>query len=393
MPEQNLELNFEALSGASGSGGGVGYVPLRTGMHEMAIGGWWSSNNTAITVSNTTMNALNNYIAFPFILAETVTVNRLFIRMNTVTSPVMTIRGGVMQFDTSTGYPTQATNVITFVTNAFQDLTTGFTAGAFREFVFSANVTLSANTWYALGMQVRAYTSGSVAPASTISNSVNSNLRFPAMKSRNGAAAQTNLTGTHCMGLGFNNGSTTQTYFGPGLNDGSSNLNIFPTATTQTQVGFKMDINLPADEIYIKKIELQAGGTNTGHSVNCTIYSDLAGTKAIGTSVTIANTELVTVTSQRHREYYFCPPVRIKPYKSYYVMWAVTSGTATTTNPTFIARVGTENNNLYPFDSGNRTFYRANSADANFTESSTFSTPVIIYFDTIKNTPRPQINS
>ena len=391
MPNHNGD-NFKALSGAAGSGGGVGYKPLRTGMHEMSINGWWISGNAIITVTSVTASALNNYVAVPFILAESVTINRVFLRVNAVTSPVMTIRGGISTFDTSTGFPTQVSSVISFVTNA-SGTVNSFTAGQFMEFVFAANVTLSANTWYCVAAQVTSFTSGSLTLSSVVSGSVLSNLRFPVCKTRSGAGAETNQTGQGMFGFGFFDGSTTESYYGPGLNDGSGNLNIFTATTTLTQVGFEMDLNLPVDEIYITKIELQLAGQNTGHSVNCTIYSDIAGTKAIGTSVTIANTELVTVTNFRHREYYFCPPVRIKPYKPYYVMWAVTSGTATSTNPTFISRVGYESDNYYSFDTGNRTYYRNNSADTNFTSSPTFSTPVIIYFDTVRNTPRPQINT
>jgi hypothetical protein len=101
----------------------------------------------------------------------------------------------------------------------------------------------------------------------------------------------------------------------------------------------------------------------------------------------------VTATSARTRAFYFAPPVRIKPYKTYYVMWEVASGTATATNPTFIGRIGIENVGYDSYDSLNQFYFRANSADANFTQSSGFVAPITIYYDTVKNTPRPHIGN
>ena len=74
-------------------------------------------------------------------------------------------------------------------------------------------------------------------------------------------------------------------------------------------------------------------------------------------------------------------------------MWEVTSGTATSTNPTFIARIGIDSDTLYPYDSENKIYYRANSADANFTSSPGFIAPMTVFYNTVEKTPRPHISS
>jgi hypothetical protein len=393
--EQVYNSQVEIFSGAAGSGGGVGYIPLRNGVFETCYTMQFGNSNTALTADNRgAFSAVNNYIALPFKLSESLTVNRFLIRISGATSPVMTVRGGVSQFDTTTGFPTQVSSQITFVTNAFQDLTTGFTAGAFTTFTFAADVTLSANTWYCAAAQVRAFTSGSLTPNTGLANSLFQVQRWPCQKARIGAAAETDAPGVvgSCM-LGYFNGVSTQYYIGHPA-DGSSNLNMFTASTTNTQAGFKLELNLPVDEILINKIVLHQSAQNSGHALRCKIFTDLAGANAIGTSVTLGTTTLVTATSLRMKAYYFAPPVRIKPYKTYYVMWEVASGTATGTNPTIISRIGIDTqayNNSY--DSLNEFYYRANSADANFTQSSGFVAPVTIYYDTVRNTPRPHIGS
>ena len=393
--EQIYSTEVEIFSGAAGSGGGVGFIPLRNGFFETFYTTQFGNSNTALTADNRgAFTANNNYVAFPFHLAESLTVNRFLIRISGLSSPVMTVRGGVCEFDTTTGFPTQVSNQITFVTNAFQDVTTGFTAGQLTQFNFAANVTLSANTWYCAALQVRSFTSGSLTPNAGLQNSMFSAQRWPCHKSRIGAAAQTETAGLmgSCF-LGFDNGSTTVYYLGHPQN-GSSNLNMFTAATTNTQAGFRLELNLPVDEIFINKIILHQSAQNSGHALRCKIFTDLAGANAIGTSVTLGTATLVTATSARMRAYLFAPPVRIKPYKSYYVMWEVASGTATGTNPTFIGRIGI-NNVVYDttYDSVNKFFFRANSADANFTQSSGFMAPVTIYYDTVRKTPRPHIGN
>jgi len=388
---QIIDTDFKALSGAAGSGGGVGYIPLKTGMYDFMLGYQFNSSNTSLTVSNQPLQALNNYIAMSFKLQESVTVNRVFIRVSGVSSPVLTLKGGIATFDDATGFPTQAANVITFVTNASATLTS-FTAGSFLEFIFPADVTLSAGTRYFVACQVTAYTSGTINLNNILAQSWWAIARFPEGKARIGASGQTQTGGLMMAGVGYNDGSTTTIYFGD-INDGSGNINIFPTSTTNTAVGARFALNLPVDEVYINKIALHQSGTNTGHSVRCKIFTDLAGSNAIGTSMTIANTSLVTVTSARTRMYHFVPAVKIKPYKNYYVMWEVTSGTATSTNPTFIARIGIDSDTLYPYDSENKIYYRANSADANFTSSPGFIAPMTVFYNTVEKTPRPHISS
>jgi hypothetical protein len=354
----------------------------------------FGNSNTALTADNRgAFSAVNNYIALPFKLSESLTLNRFLIRISGATSPVMTVRGGVSQFNTTTGFPTQVSNQITFVTNAFQDQTTGFSAGTFTTFNFAADVTLSANTWYCAALQVRAYTSGNLTPNTGLSNSLFSAYRWPTQKARIGAAAETDAPGVvgACM-LGYDNGVNTKYYIGH-PNDGSSNINLFTAATTNTQAGCKLELNLPVDEILINKIVLHQSAQNSGHALRCKIFSDLAGSKTIGTSVTLGTTTLVTATSARTRAYYFAPPVRIKPYKTYYVMWEVASGTATGTNPTFIGRIGIENVVYDSYDSLNQFYFRANSADTNFTQSSGFVAPITIYYDTVRNTRRPHIGN
>ncbi len=392
--EQVHNTEVEIFSGAAGSGGGVGFIPLRNGIFETFYTMQFGNSNTALTADNRgAFSAVNNYIALPFKLSESLTLNRFLIRISGATSPVMTVRGGVSQFDTTTGFPTQVSNQITFVTNAFQDLTTGFTAGAFTTFNFAADVTLSANTWYCAALQVRAYTSGNLTPNTGLSNSLFQAIRWPTQKARIGAAAQTDAPGVvgACV-LGYDNGATTKYYIGH-PNDGSSNINLFTAATTNTQAGCKLELNLPVDEILINKIVLHQSAQNSGHALRCKIFSDLAGSKTIGTSVTLGTTTLVTATSARTKAFYFAPPVRIKPYKTYYVMWEVASGTATGTNPTFIGRIGIENVGYDSYDSLNQFYFRANSADANFTQSSGFVAPITIYYDTVRNTPRPHIGN
>ena len=393
--EQVNNTQVEIFSGAAGSGGGVGFIPLRVGVFETCYTMQFGNSNTALTADNRgAFSAVNNYIALPFKLSESLTVNRFFIRISGATSPVMTVRGGVSQFDTTTGFPTQVSSQITFVTNAFQDLTTGFTAGTYTTFTFAADVTLAANTWYCAALQVRAYTSGNLTPNTGLANSLFQAIRWPTQKARIGAAAQTDAPGIigSCM-LGFDNGVSVQYYIGDPA-DGSSNINLFTAATTNTQAGFKLELNLPVDEILINKIVLHQSAQNSGHALRCKIFTDLAGANAIGTSVTLGTSTLVTATSLRMRAYYFAPPIRIKPYKTYYVMWEVASGTATATNPTIISRIGIDTqaySNSY--DSLNHFFFRANSADANFTQSSGFVAPVTIYYDTVRNTPRPSIGN
>ncbi len=392
--EQVHNTEVEIFSGAAGSGGGVGYIPLRNGIFETCYTMQFGNSNTAITVDNRgAFSAVNNYIALPFKLSESLTLNRFAIRISGAASPVMTVRGGVCEFDTTTGFPTQVSSQITFVTNAFQDLTTGFTAGTFTTFNFAANVTLSANTWYCAALQVRAYTSGTLTPNTGLANSLFQAIRWPTQKARIGAAAQTDAPGIigACV-LGYDDGSSTKYYIGD-PNDGSSNLNMFTASTTNTQAGCKLELNLPVDEILINKIVLHQSAQNSGHALRCKIFTDLAGANAIGTSVTLGTSTLVTATSTRARAYYFAPPVRIKPYKTYYVMWEVASGTATGTNPTFLGRVGIENNTYSSYDSLNQCFFRANSADANFTQSNGFVVPMNIYYDTVRNTPRPHIGN
>ncbi len=392
--EQVHNTEVEIFSGAAGSGGGVGYIPLRNGIFETCYTMQFGNSNTAITVDNRgAFSAVNNYIALPFKLSESLTLNRFAIRISGAASPVMTVRGGVSQFDTTTGFPTQVSSQITFVTNAFQDLTTGFTAGTFTTFNFAANVTLSANTWYCAALQVRAYTSGTLTPNTGLANSLFQAIRWPTQKARIGAAAQTDAPGIigACV-LGYDDGVSTKYYIGD-PNDGSSNLNMFTASTTNTQAGCKLELNLPVDEILINKIVLHQSAQNSGHALRCKIFTDLAGANAIGTSVTLGTSTLVTATSTRTRAYYFAPPVRIKPYKTYYVMWEVASGTATGTNPTFLGRVGIENNTYSSYDSLNQCFFRANSADANFTQSNGFVVPMNIYYDTVRNTPRPHIGN
>lgn len=389
-----ISTEVEIFSGAAGSGGGVGYIPLRNGFFETFYTSQLNAQNTSLTVDNRgAMSAVNNYVACPFHVDQSLTVNRFIIRMSGISAPVMTVRGGVSNFDTATGFPTQVASQITFVTNGFQDLTTGFTAGAFTSFSFGADVTLSANTWYCAALQIRSYTSGNITPNTGLSNSMFSISRWPCQKARIGAAAQTDAPGLMgAMALGYFNGSTTQYYLGhPG--DGSSNVNIFPTATTNTQVGCKLELNLPVDEIFINKIILHQSAQNSGHALRCKIFTDLAGANAIGTSVTLGTSTLVTATSLRSRAYLFAPPVKIKPYKSYYIMWEVASGTATGTNPTFLGRIGIDNNAYDSYDSLNQCFLRANSADANFTRSNTFMAPITICYDTVRKTPRPHIGN
>jgi hypothetical protein len=392
--EKVYNTEVEIFSGAAGSGGGVGYIPLKNGIFETYYTMQYGVNNISLTADNRgAFTAVNNYIAFPFKLSESLTVNRFYFRTSGSTSPVMTLRGGVCTFDTTTGFPTQVASQITFVTNAFQDLTTGFTNGTYTSFSFAADVTLSANTWYCAALQVRAFTSGSLTPNAGLQNSLFSIQRWPCQKARIGAAAQADASGLlgSCF-LGYFDGSTTKYYLGH-PQDGSSNINLFTSSTVNTQAGCKLELNLPVDEILINKIVLHQSAQNSGHALRCKIFTDLAGANAIGTSVTLGTSTLVTPTSIRNRAYYFAPPVKIKPYKTYYVMWEVASGTATSTNPTLISRIGIDTVDFDPYDSLNQFYYRANSADANFTQSSGFVAPISIYYDTVKNTPRPHIGN
>ena len=389
-----ISTEVEILSGASGSGGGVGYIPLNNGYFETFFTTQFGNSNTTITVDNRgAFTAVNNYVASPFHLTESLTINRFGIRIQALTSPVMTVRGGVCGFDTTTGFPTQVSSQITFETNGFQDLTTGFTAGNYTIFNFAANVTLSANTWYCAALQVRSFTSGSLTPNSGIANSLFAAQRWPTQKARIGAAAQTEAPGLMASYfLGYDDGASTKYYIGIPT-DGSSNINMFTASTTNTQIGCKLQLNLPVDEIFIKNIVLHQSAQNSGHALRCKIFTDLAGTNAIGTSVTLGTSTLVTATSARMRSYFFAPPVKIKPYKTYYVMWEVASGTATGTNPTFIARIQIENVTYDTQDSLNQVFLRSNSGDTNFTQSSGFMAPITIYYDTVRRTPRPHIGN
>lgn len=395
MVTNNVEIlntDLVMFSGSAGTGGGTSYIPLKNSFFDFMYSSQFQASATAITVSglaNGQMGALNNYICMPFILAESLRVNRLIMRVASVTSPVMIIKGGIMQFDITTGFPAQSSNVVQFVSSQSIGSSASFVIGNYTEFSF-ATTTLAANTWYAAGVSVSTFTSGVVAFSTQITQSWSSIQIWPSVRARNATGANSSISGVLPHAIGYNDGTSAVFYIGE-LSDGSSNINVLPTSNTNTQVGFKLELNLPVDEIGLNKILLMQSGINTSHAMVCKIYDSISGTKAIGTSLIISTSYLVApAPSSKQRYFYFNPPVRIKPYTTYYPMFEVTQGAGTLTNPSFIARPGIENQYFYPYDSTNHLYYRANQADANFTHSSSFMCPVALFFTDVRNTPRPQ---
>jgi len=405
MHTQNSEVSktdFTILQGQLGSGSGTGYVPQFTNEHEFWLSHHWSGQGgIANSVGTLTLNAVNNYYAFPFILNSTTTVNRLAVRIQSTSAPNLSITGGVMQYDTTTGFPTQTASVISFVANASQTLTdTGsgvnFVSGAFTVFTFTSAVTLAANTWYAAGVFVPSFTSGSVIIYTNTTNAVSSIKRFPCNLSRTGAGAQAQTAGKGGLALGFFDGTSYNYSIGEYVPGASVNITINATPTTQTQVGAKFEINLPLDEIYLNKILLTQSGINTSQSVVCKIYPDASGTTAIATSIVISTSNIFTSSTIRNRFYYFSPPIRLKGYRTYYAMWEVTNGIATTVNPSQIGRIFTgitTSNQYFGFDSTNLMFYRASTTDTSFTQSIGYYAPITLFFDYFKKTPRPSIST
>ena len=164
MVTNNVEiLNSEMVmfSGSAGTGGGTSYVPLKNSVFDFFNSPQFQVSATAVsaTVVNGTMGAVNSYVAMPFITAESVAVNRLIMRVGSVATPQMAVQGGIMQFDTTTGYPTQVGSVVQFVSSQTISTSASFVAGNYIEFAF-ATTTLAANTWYAAGAAVLTYTSG-----------------------------------------------------------------------------------------------------------------------------------------------------------------------------------------------------------------------------------------
>jgi hypothetical protein len=399
-----LTTDINMLSiGSIGSTDGTGFTPLYAGENEFQIGHWWgSAAASAIAPATITMSSVNNYFAMPFILNNTTTVNRLAMYVALSGSPNMTIRGGIMQYDLSTGFVTQnsSTGVITFVAGASTTLTdagtaTNFVAGQYTVFAFTSNVTLNANTWYAAGYTVSSYTSGAVTTYTFQNNSQFASQYWPCNSSRIGAGANTTSPGKGGVAVGFFDGTSYNYPIGEYYSAGNS-ININSTPTTLTQVGTKFEINVPQDELYLSKILLgQAaiGTSNTWANVVCKIYKDITATSAIATSIAISSVSNKTVGLQA-RNYFFSPPVRLKSYRSYYFMWEVTNGIATTVNPTQINRMltGVSTSMQYFYnDSNNLVHYRNNANDVNLSTSNGNALPIVLYFDYFKQTNPPRI--
>jgi hypothetical protein len=387
-----LNSDFKILSGSAGTGGGTSYVPLKNSVFDFMFSSQFQVSATAITatVVQGTLSATNNYVAMPFILAESLRINRLIMRVSTIATPVMQVQAGIMNFDTTTGYPTQnATSTVQFVSSQTVGTATSFTNGTYTEFSF-ATTTLSANTWYCYGAAISTYTSGNIVFNTQLSNSWLSSSAWPSIRVRTATGANSSITSQMTAAIGYNDGTSAVFYIGD-LTDGSSNISILPTVSGNTQVGFKLELNLPVDEIAINKIALHQSAINTSHTMVCKIYDSIFGTKAIGTSFFINTSYVVAVApSLKTRYYYFNPPVRIKPYTTYYPMFEVAQGAFTATNPSYVGRLNIENQYFYSYDSTNHLYYRAAAADATFTHSSSFIAPVSVYFTDVRNTPRPQ---
>jgi hypothetical protein len=394
-----LSTNFEIFStqGQAGSGAGAAYVPLKSGIFDqfMVSQLYPISANSTPAFNGNTLNTTNDFVFNTFLPSENIVVNRLLLRFSAATSPVLTVRAGVMPLDLGTGYPLQTSNVVAFLPGGFQDVSTAtsFVAGNYTEFIFSSSVTLNAGTWYCAGLTISARTSGTVTVSNQATNVLGQGQKWPQSGYRVGTVAST-FQSLGNYALGYNNGTSTTYYFGE-IHDGGGSLNILPSANTQTQVGFRFELNLPVDEIFINKIGFSNAGINTSHSMVCKIYSDISGAKLIGSSNIITSNNLLSASAgvNRLRFYFFAPPVRIKPYKQYFAMLEVASGSPTAVGPSYLGRIGIEFQRFYCYDSNNIVAYRANSADANFTYSTSFIASAVIFFDTVRETPRPQVSS
>jgi hypothetical protein len=402
---QVLSTDLEMLSiGAIGSPDGTNYKPLYAGDFEFQLNHWPGNQSaSAISINSLTLNTANNYYAVPFILNQTTTVNRLAMYVTLSGSPNLSIRGGVMEYDQSTGFVTQnsSTGVITFVAGANTTLTdTGtavnFIAGQYTVFAFTSNVTLNANTWYAAGYTVSAYTAGAVTTATFPSNSSLTTKRFPLNLSRTGASTQTQTTGRGGVLLGFFDGTSYNYPIGEYYPGGSGSININPTPTTQNQVGAKFEINLPQNELYLSKILLGQAAINTSHEVVCKIYPNISATSSIATSTLMSTSFCRTNGVIRNRMYYFSPPVRLKAYRTYYAMWEITNGLATTVLPTQFNRLysGVTTTYQYQFnDSLNQVFYRVNTSSPSLSSSNGYIVPMVLFFDYFRNTPSPMVTT
>jgi hypothetical protein len=280
--------------------------------------------------------------------------------------------------------------VVAFVPGAFQDISTAtsFTANTYTLFSFASTITLQANTWYCAGLAISSYTSGALTFNNSQTNSWFASMKWPQSGYRApGGTGAFQTAGNY--GVGFNNGTSTQMLFGF-LHDAATGLAIYTNSTTNTQVGFRFELNLPVDDIFINKILIGQTSINTTQSVVLKIYSDIAGSKLIGSSTVINSTNLVTGALVRPRYYFFAPPVRVKPYKQYFAMMEIVAGTATTSGTSFMSMIGIENRDYYPYDSNNIVAYRANLANANFTYNTGFIAPAIIHYNVSKKAPRPK---
>lgn len=351
----------EALGVAGSGANNTGFIPRRvTTFPDLIV----TTTNYHVDGSNDpsatgagNMTTLNNYVSRVFTAHENYSVNRVSFRVQAQSSPGSgyTITGGIASYDSSTGYPTQSGNAITFLGSG--TVGTTFTNGAYHTITLGSTVSLTAGTKYCVAFQTTVVGTGSIS-ISRLVGGYFSGCIFPAVQNRIGAAAQAKVQGgLNCPMLwGYNNGLYTQWYGAQFTSNDSSTaaftLNRSPLGSGSLEVGAQIRLDWNVQEVFIRGIAISRARIALGHTLVLKIYGPDAITQIENASASISSDQTGAETnSYRYRLFTFPQRVRLLPYTNYYVMLSAT-GTATNTNPTRIVTLdmtAEERRNAYDF--------------------------------------------
>jgi len=387
---------FSFKSKQSSIAGTPGVLP-RNAMYEYSITHNFIPSGISPDLTFEQLQNLNDFLATPFILQKPITVNCIALNSESQT-PNCTITAGVMAFSTTTGLPVGIST--TGVTGAGP--ITFLSAGRISNFgqwsnsipykiILDSPITLQANTYYAMGMQMTTYTSGAYrakykafgdhlqfnAPVSSHRATGNGSTGTSVVKSRN----------IWSVALGYSDGLGTDWLIGDMGNSGGTASLL--AGTTSTQVGFSMELNLPVDEVFITRIAVMER-RNSVQNVRCRIFTDIQGNNAIATSATIKGTDTFFSNHAVWMTYHFAPAITIRTNKRYFVMFDITSGANQGTNVSY-----TYNNRFHDSFNNNNSFfemyYRRETTDPVFTKINGADPVCHIFFQSTREIPAPFI--